>query len=782
MSDRPTTRSWNHRPLLVAVETGKDTNVFVRDPRLAVASCVIGSDDRISEAVINCWAGPTTPSAGGESALSAADVFDAKYRSLIGGPFVGPDQRLYVYRERDLEDGQDDAYPIDPIFQGFAKQIRYIESGGGAQLTRSFVLPVEGTLAHLAELYNAQIVGRMMRSNDSADALADEDPTPEVFGTQDDARWLTGIPAVFNPGRGNRAAVDITVTRGSRSVISSLFAHDKDDSAEYWTWAQVWRYLVVWYLMQYEDGTGIVMDGNVLDETDDLQDQDTSDQPTPPVAAADALQYAMLGRPSGFSVEGMNVVEAMVAAAAEMGIHFRVATEIAATGGTADLPAPQDKLYVWPRGSGQVIELHRTNLPGYTAARTVLEKNDVRDMEIGIDARDVVPKPFVVGDVRRYEITQELIPGWEPDAKLDDVANLESAVAYAEAHLDLTGDELLADEWFSRYHRAGGEHHKYRDVGRRWVMNASGRYTAADYARTGGPYQAAMYDPPWDPADCEITDTRIAADGSVETVAVSRGGWTRRPRPFLPCFSASPDKRSLGIVVDLTFDDGSTWHRNVPGLSVRALADEDGIVIETDDLTKLFPPDHEDDGTIDGSFWHAILANTAGVRVTCVIEGNYRIEAVLDPKNWSPPVATDVTRLFDLSGTMKSNRRDGGNSIFKSGGEAETTHQTLDCRDDLADLQLRAQEILSQCATRQVPGLIYVPWISTDYHPGQSVRSIEGLGLTFATQSLAEQTRWPDIVGVEYLPGGMRLVIEDFRVLDRMGRRQSAEPVVMEDA
>lgn len=761
------------------MESAARTNRFAHDPRLSVRRLRIGSTEVLSECAIDCWPGPTPPAQGRESKLSVADVFNAKYRTRIG-TFLGPEQRLMVYRDSEIEDGDSESPQIEPLFVGTAPLIWYRERvSDQGHVDRGFDLPVRSIAEVVSELYGSQVVGRVMRSNESLLALREEDPEPAVFGDSTATRELNGFPAVFNPnGKANCAKVPITGTIGERNVVCSLFTHDRDDDALFWTWARVLRYLVYWYLF-WDPGTpeDLIADGNLLDLTDTLQSKEHTEQPEAPVEAEDALEYALLGRPSGFSIEGMNVVEAMIAVCNECGVRFWLKPELIDTEEETELPVAQDKLYIWARGAGDLVDLHRTNCPAGTPADRTLAQNDIRDMEIGCDHREVVARPLIVGDVRRYEITAELVPGWEPEANLDNVATegQAAALAYCEAHLDLASDpdELADDPWYQAYHSAGSDFYNHRDVGRRWVLNCSARYTAELFARTVGPFDADAY-VPWEPSDCAITDTSIGEDGNVQTTPVASGVWTYRPRPFLPCFSASADKRSIGIVLELSFDGGSTWHRNCEGLTFRADAREDAVLIDTDDLTQLFAPGTGDPGSAADSFWDAMIRGLARVRVTAVVEGNTRLTGLIDPTNWRPTGNAESSRQWTFP-QFKSNRRDGGNSRFAEAGAEPSPAATFEARDDLLDIQRKTLEIVSMCVTRQLPGAATIPWISQEYHPGQSLRSIAGLGLTFATTAEQQQTRYPDIVGCEIVDGYTTLAIEDWRVLERMMAREKRE-------
>src|SRR5690606_8682695 len=152
------------------------------------------------------------------------------------------------------------------------------------------------------------------------------------------------------------------------------------------------------------------------------------------------------------------------------------------------------------------------------------------------------------GDLRRYEVTAELVPGWKPDPNVDNPADVDEAVAVSEEHIDL--EDPSADPWYQRYHANGSQFPTYANVGRRWVLNETGRYDAASYARSSGPFDTGRYEP-WEPSDCSILDRKYGEDG--ELVEEPAAAWARLARPFLPCFSADANRRSLGVVAEASY-------------------------------------------------------------------------------------------------------------------------------------------------------------------------------------------------------------------------------------
>lgn len=777
MSDRPTEYAWKHRPLIALVERAPDTGVFVPDPRITVERTLVGSTERISEAELSVWLGSTTPAAGGEEAINGLACLNAAYRDGFGGPFISCDQRVIVVRRKggeiDASAGVAMSDEYDPIMHGYCDVPEYDENGKPNGSSNSLRLMVRAALLRLSDAEPAQICGRWMRTAAGQDALdaAQARSATTAHGTEQNIRLVPGFPCVFNPGgKANCAAAPITATLAGEQVSLHVFTHDNDPDAVPWTYARMLRYLVYLHLyLNAITGSGPVVDGNVFDETEDLIELTPADRPTRPVAYDDAWMFAMLGVPAGFSVEGLNVAESLIAVADASGTRFWTPTEW-------DGETPVDKLMFWARGAGEKKWLHRTPFMTGATAREILEANDVNAYTVRVDYRDVVPNLKMIGDVRRYEITTELVPGWPPDSNLDNIVGEEAILAnlvYAEKHLPpIDTEALVADPWYRQYHRSGDQSAMYANVGRRWILNTSGRYRATgaipadSYARTSGHFTAARY-AMWEPTNCGIRD-RIIEDGAVTTKAVEAGQWARRPRPFLPCFTADRQRTSLGIVVQVSFDSGSTWHR-IPELCPVALGNDSGIQFTCEDLTRIEEPE----STTGKHFWEAIVRDTARVRVTAVIEGDDRL---------TPPTASGtgdassaLYRQIDVSDRFVSNDRLGGNSMFADGGvfDGDRLSATEDSRVDLEAIDEYTRGLLEILTVRQQAGAPRIPWITTDYMPGTSVVGIEGMGFDFAGHAVSVQRRYPDVIGVEYVGGQTALALDDWRVFDDY--RQSRE-------
>jgi hypothetical protein len=278
---------------------------------------------------------------------------------------------------------------------------------------------------------------------------------------------------------------------------------------------------------------------------------------------------------------------------------------------------------------------------------------------------------------------------------------------------------------------------------------------------------AAAY-APWEPSDCLITDTQLDENLAIETVDVAEGSWSRRPRPFRECFSADASNRSLGVVVHASWDSGTNWR----AISAKVLSTEAGIYLEQDDLSTMLEP-------IEGgkSFWEAMCRGTARVRVTGVIDGDWYLDASLGQVA-GLPITHESAKLFNWPDKLKSNRRDGGNSIFypfdpakaDPAGSMPVSYAVVECRDDLATLLQWVNSLMDVLTLRQMPASFVIPWLEFDrYWVGDCITEIVGQALPLEGAPSGGKRRPPDVVSIVYSGTSTQLVLEDPAMRDLAG-------------
>lgn len=301
--------------------------------------------------------------------------------------------------------------------------------------------------------------------------------------------WLSGVDLVFNPDGRPNMTPQAYAPAGGRTA--RIFAAPGAEDAEPWTAAQAAGYLLAAYV-----GVGWL----VLPTAAELGD----------LFGSEVIENVRL--------EGLSVVEALEALCRPSGLRVTVALARLPGGGIGRT------LVFVGRGLGRTISLyHQRPDETFTLARTAMEAARVE-----LSWVDALAALHVAGDVRLYESTFELKPGWDPS---------------------LEGQDR---ETYRRSHSGFGA---VADVYRRWVLNEAGQYS-------GQPVDAG------DPHDFS------ALFGTTDLL--------QRRRRFLPTISTDALGESLGVLVEISTDGGAGWSRYRGAAGV--LRDECGIVLSDDRL------------------------------------------------------------------------------------------------------------------------------------------------------------------------------------------------------
>ena len=565
-------RSERGERLRVGVETAPGSGDFRVDERLCAEAVWQRCDQAISTAKIS---------------LRIDDAFDAEEARRR----YHPDCRIVVMTD------EPNPARCEILFEGYPPVQATRWEGRIGREEEAYVFEAEHVFERLSRDRKAWVYGRHVRNGEIEDGLVAE---PQAYA--DKSVLMTALPCVFNPdGVANRAETPLTVrspSGESRSV--HLFTWDTERAVK-WTYATVLRYLIWFHLMK----EGPVFEGNVFSATDLL----AADSPGP----SDPLGEALRREPVSLVCEATNLAEAMSLLAAAAGVH--ITAETLNVGGQ-----PVTQLRIWASGAGPQRQLYLVRggrqadgTARYdTSARCVskiLSDNNTYRGQVSWDHREIMNAPVVIGDVKRYEMTLPLWPGWSPRVNLDDVASEDRAAAKA---LALTPDtvEMLGDAaedfpWFREYHRNGSLFKHNTDVSRLWVLNEDGNYRGFDYNRNA----------PFD--NYQPFDFSTVLDSSV----TRRGAWMRRARRLLPTISTSPDGRSLGVWVEISFDSGTTWQQLASG--VRILEDRAGVYIDCENPTEITPTGVDPE---DANLWYAIIDQTFRVRVTLLMWVPLRVD------------------------------------------------------------------------------------------------------------------------------------------------------------
>ncbi|MBN1941820.1 MAG: hypothetical protein JW849_00840, partial [Phycisphaerae bacterium] len=233
-------------------------------------------------------------------------------------------------------------------------------------------------------------------------------------------------------------------------------------------------------------------------------------------------------------------------------------------------------------------------------------------------------------------------------------------------------DEDASSRWGDSVRSRADDWHERQHVYRRWVLNEHARYTNA---------------PAFDA-------TTLGEDFLV-----------RRARRFLPCFSADPAGGELGVIVEVRTSPTGPWRRWSG--AIWAAEDECSITLGDDSL----PAD----------YFAAVVAGSAELRVTAVVESDRRIEAQADGDAGLP------AELHDQSGRAFW-RAVHPTSQFHRGGELPVV-----VRDDTTSLEAYARRRSDALgSTNQMT--VTLGWVDTSCTVGDVVERLDGPGLELASQ------------------------------------------------
>ncbi len=672
--------------LLVGLETAFGSGDFRVDERLRVEEVWQRSDRAISSARIS---------------VRLEDDFDSEEARRR----FHPDRRLVVMTD------EADFSRRSVLFEGYPPRQSSRWDGRIGEESEEYVFEAEHVFERLSRARESSIYGRQVRNGAIEDGLLAD---PAKF--EGSSTLITALPCVFNPdGVANRAEVPLTVkSPAGQARTVHIFAAEGTPFAAKWTFATALRYLVWFYLLK----EGPVHEGNVFAVTDALA--------AGQAGTADAVSTALRREPVSLVCEATNLVEALGLISAAAGLHIT-----AETSNTAGRPVTE--LRVWSADDGKLKRLllarggrYPDGQPRYStdgrSASEILSANNTYRGEVAWDHRGIVNNPIVLGDVKRYEMTVSLWPGWIPRDDLDNVASPDrsaaKALALSPAVVEALGPAAEQYAWFRRYHRQGSEFKLDADVSRLWVLNEDGFYDGALYSRNA----------PFD--DYRAFDFSTVADSSVTT----QGAWMRRTRRLLPAISTSSDGRRLGVWVEISFDSGVTWQQQSSG--VRVLEDRVGVYLDFENPTEIVP-----NGVNPSvqNLWFALVDQTLRVRVTGVIESDERLMGTFPPDRLASPTLQLNTMIVRRPKSFQFASRAHTTNVLVSSTPA------LAERDDIEAIASMAESLARANQDRAVRVAPTIPWIETGYAMGDRITEIRGRQLRFAT-TLGAEARWPAVL------------------------------------
>lgn len=386
------------------------------------------------------------------------------------------------------------------------------------------------------------LVGQFARGPDDYDNYGTDSQSAKT----DSYTYMSGRRAIFNAdGRPNRDPTPLSLNySGGYSSEIPIFA----DSAigEYWTAKDMLRYVLSSLFNKIYDYLPIY-------DPEQLPGLDHTDWDK-------ILNH--------ISVDGLNVIEAVTLICKHIGWSFRQDSSTSFNGNLIFYKLAAADSYIRNYSSVPTI-LHQLHAPeaGDDISTPVGEgKKMLWSMTLADDITGIINTPVGIGAPDRFEFTAELVPAWldselSPDTS-DDNANL----FFTDAQLQDITDKN--SKTYYKYYHPRGDSFK-RDVGRKWSLNESGKYSAGTYDR-GIPFDFS---------------TVIDADYIKDSVTGKRlyGPFKRQ---LLACLTLDKDTlNSVGIKVEFSFDGGTTWQ--VIPASISSLPNECGIYIEEANMAEM---------------------------------------------------------------------------------------------------------------------------------------------------------------------------------------------------
>ena len=678
---------WAER-VLVSVEQSAGSGKFEVDDRLRAETAESMSDGEMAEARV-------------------AVRTDAAFTVAEGQARYHPDRRMIIHTREAV------------LFDGYPVASRLLWSGRQRRRKGEFVLTLEHVSGRMGRDEGTRIVGRHARDRAIEDGLL-------AGGAQwkAAASLITGLPCVFNmDGVGNCDPTPLELEDGNGGVRKiHIFSEDGGFSAIRWTFARALR-----FLLHFHNRKNYPVDtSGLLEVTDALAD--LSEEGREALLGRDDLGYSLLGRAETLAVESASLLEALSLFSAASGVRFAASSERVGQG-------VRTRLRMYTARSGRLRELRLAPAgrdaqgnPLYdTASKSatdLFEDNNLSAAELSWDAREVSTIAVVVGDVKRFELQADLMPGWLPEADLDNVgpsarSNAKSAALTAE-QVTALGPTVADDPWYRKYHRGGADFVNCRRVGRLWVVNEAGGYGDAEYARNA-PFDS------YTPFDFSVLEP---------------GPWMRRRRRFF--VSEQPPEIERQVRVEVSFDGGTSWSEIVTGYSV--LPDECAIWFDAPNLLSIAPGPGS-----AANLWYALVDQTFRVRVRAMIESDQRLMARHPAAN-APTSHRSETVLYapDRFRFLKQSTDESGSVV----GQSNTPD-----RDDSALMLSVARSLASANGARAIVGQAVVPWLDTDYRVGDRIATVRGRGVDFAAER-APSERHACVVGKRYRFGPDRFETE----------------------
>jgi len=381
----------------------------------------------------------------------------------------------------------------------------------------------------------------------------------------------------------------------------------------------------------------------------------------------DQLQALTEQRPiRDLDVTGLGLLEALQRCCEPAGLQFQFVPRLTETG-------PSQALVFYRNGRGRAIELNCQQ----TGQSLGLSRTDVATLKSERAFYPVTHRYIGQGDFKTYEATFELVKAWDPA-------------------LEDTNYALFCPSTNPQFYER-------KDVYRKWCLNEAGDYTAAPYNQ-GDPF-----------------DFSEIFEGS---------DYLRRHRRFWPTLSTDRQGKSLGYVLEVSYDDGLHWW-TCPD-SFDNLLDECGIWLSSDQL--------------DVDTWVAALKDALKVRITASVVSDERLTSIVSdgPTKAAVPVFDHIITLprrFQYRKVMPQ-------SLFA--GKDPQTLGTPDEADDTATLYEFIHQRAANARHVVETTEIQTPALTLHLHPGDRVTSSPDSRDLLSSQRDNRSLVWIERVQVDF--------------------------------
>lgn len=456
-------------------------------------------------------------------------------------------------------------------------------------------------------------------------------------------------------------------------------------------------------------------------------------------------------------VDGLNIIEAVDLICRHIGWSFR---EEYAPDGPHIVFFKPGHAYGYSRSTAHPTVFHRLHAPAVGEVISAAVAGGAKmlwSMTLDEDISSLVNTPFGLGSPHRFEFTAELVPAWLDADLLPDTSSSLANLYFTDSDLQTLTDPN-AKTFYRWYHKRGFQF--LRNVGRQWSLNEMGKYTFASTFNRGMPFDFKTVIPP----------KRLSALGK---------DFAPFNRQLLPCLTL--DKQSLnsvGIVVEFSFDGGSSWH--ILPCTISSLPDECGILIDEPNLCELVDENEStiSGGVLDGvqlNYWTSLADDKLNsrsfklgqwrtrLRVTASVQMDMRISRFTTPSSLlgSP---FDHRRVYDFSDNYGLSQR-AASSIFNG------STYPADQIDSTSRVNAHLDAIRDACQDMSLSGLFVLDrlWAGDGvgvpaFYIGDGIEAITGRWYKLAVKS-GSKTVYPEVVQISYLhrQQRMQLVTRDLR-------------------